>query len=55
MCYADFCDDTTASTIFARARTGKAASPDDHARFATHVMLAVGRMDAKRGGTMQLH
>ncbi|MDR3707034.1 MAG: glucuronate isomerase [Capsulimonadaceae bacterium] len=54
-CYADFPSDFEAAAIFDRARWGKAASPDEHAKFAAHLMLHFGRLDAKRGWTKQLH
>jgi len=54
-CYADFPSDTKAATIFNAARSGKAASAADHAKFASYLMLHFGRLDAKRGWTKQLH
>lgn len=54
-CYADFPGDAEAAAIFDRARAGQAAGPDDHARFASHVMLFFGHLDAGRGWTKQLH
>lgn len=54
-CFADFPTETEAAAIFASARSGKAASADDQAKFAAHLMLHFGRLDAKRGWTKQLH
>jgi glucuronate isomerase len=54
-CFANFCSDNTAGAIFDRARKGKAASPEDHAQFATFMMLFFGRLDAGKGWTKQLH
>ncbi len=54
-CYADFPSEATAAAIFDAARSGRAASPDDHARFAAYLMLFFGRLDARRGWTKQLH
>ncbi len=54
-CYADFCTEKTAAAIFARARSGKAASLEEHSQFATFMMLFFGRLDAERGWTKQLH
>jgi len=54
-CYADFCDEATAATIFDRARQGKAVSPAEHAQFASHLMVFFGHLDAQRGWTKQLH
>ena len=34
---------------------GQAIGPDDHARFAAHLMRFFGRLDAKRGWSKQLH
>jgi glucuronate isomerase len=41
--------------IFDRARGGKAASPEQHERFASYMMLMFGLWDAERGWTKQLH
>jgi len=54
-CFASFCSDADAAAIFDRARAGQAAGADDHARFATYLMLHFGRMDAEKGWTKQLH
>jgi len=54
-CPASPCPDKTAATIFARARRGRAASPEEHAQFGTCLMLHFGRWDAERGWVKQLH
>jgi glucuronate isomerase len=54
-CYADPCTDAEAAAILDAARSGKAASPQKHAKFASFVMLFLGRLYAERGWTMQLH
>jgi glucuronate isomerase len=54
-CFADFCSEKTAAAIFDKARKGAAVSPDEHAQFASHLMLFFGRLDAQRGWTKQLH
>jgi len=54
-CFAAECSDEEAARIFARARTGEAASREDHARFASWLMIRFGRMDAAKGWTKQLH
>ncbi|BDI32511.1 uronate isomerase [Capsulimonas corticalis] len=54
-CYADFPSEAEAAAIFDRARAGQAAGADDHAKFASYLMLFFGRLDAKRGWTKQLH
>lgn len=54
-CYADFCPEETAATVFDKARTGQPASPDEHSRFASFMMLFFGQLDAEKGWTKQLH
>ncbi len=54
-CYAEPCTAAEAKAIFAAARRGKAATPAQHAKFASFLMLEFGRWDAKRGWTKQLH
>jgi len=54
-CYADFCSESAASAIFDKARGGHAASPEEHRRFASFMMLFFGRLDAEKGWTKQLH
>jgi glucuronate isomerase len=54
-CPASPCADKTAAAIFARARRGRAASPEEHAQFGTSMMLHFGRWDAERGWVKQLH
>lgn len=54
-CFADFCPEKAAAAIFDKARKGEAASPQEHAQFASHMMLLFGQLDAKRGWTKQLH
>jgi glucuronate isomerase len=53
--YPEFASDREAAGIFDRARAGKAATPDEHRRFAGNLMLRFGRMDAEKGWTKQLH
>lgn len=54
-CYADFPSERKAAEIFARTRTGKAATPKEQSQFAAFMMLHFGRMDAEKGWTKQLH
>jgi|SRR5665213_1544318 len=49
------CSDKTAAAIFGRARRGQAASLEEHAQFATTMMLQFGRWDAEKGWVKQLH
>ena len=44
-----------AARIFEAARSGTAATPDDRERFAGFVLLEIGRWNAAKGWTMQLH
>jgi glucuronate isomerase len=53
--YGEFATDREAAVIFGRARSGHAATPEEHARFAGYLMLMFGRMDAEKGWTKQLH
>ncbi len=53
--FADFPPESEAEAIFNRARMGQAASPAEHARFASHLMLLFGMWDSERGWTKQFH
>ncbi|HWA08180.1 MAG TPA: glucuronate isomerase [Opitutaceae bacterium] len=52
---AEECTETEAAAIFAQARGGRAATPEQWAKFASYMMLFFGRLDAARGWTKQLH
>ncbi|MDZ4403425.1 glucuronate isomerase [Prosthecobacter sp.] len=54
-CHANFVSDAEAERIFQKARSGSAASAQEQDQFASNVMLHVGRLNASRGWTMQLH
>ncbi|MES2737576.1 MAG: glucuronate isomerase [Verrucomicrobiota bacterium] len=56
-CYANFSTEAAASRIFDRYRSHrtKRLYPEDHELLATHIMLHVGRLNARRKWTMQLH
>jgi glucuronate isomerase len=54
-CFADFCSQATAAAVFDKARTGQPASPEEHSRFASFMMLFFGQLDAEKGWTKQLH
>jgi len=54
-CYDKPCTEKEAADIFIRARTGKAATADEHERYATFMMVYFGHLDAQRGWTKQLH
>ncbi len=53
--YGDFATEHEACVTFGRARTGHAATPEEHRRFAGYLMLEFGRMDSEKGWTKQLH
>ena len=54
-CFAAPCTEHEASAIFENARTEQAATPEEHERFASFLMLYFGRLDAEKGWTKQLH
>ena len=47
--------DAEAERIFAKARSGKAATAEEQDQFASNIMLHVGRLNAAKQWTMQLH
>jgi glucuronate isomerase len=54
-CYADFPDERSAGEIFEAAQSGRAATPEEHERFASYMMLFFGQLDAAKGWVKQLH
>lgn len=52
---AEPCTHAEAQAIFDAARAGKAASPDEWAKYGSFLMLEFGRWDAAKGWTKQLH
>ena len=54
-CFADACSKEQASSIFLNARDGKAATQQEREQFSSFLMLFLGRLDADRGWTKQLH
>jgi glucuronate isomerase len=54
-CYANPCSQSEAATIFDKARNGQAATPDEHERFASFLMIFFGTLDAEKNWTKQLH
>lgn len=54
-CYANFPTEVEAAAIFDQARRGEAASPEQKEKFASHLLLQVGRWNAEKNWTMQLH
>jgi glucuronate isomerase len=53
--FATPCSQQTAASIFSKAQPGKAITEDDHAQFASFLMLFFARLDADKGWTKQLH
>jgi len=53
--FSDFPTEHEAAQIFGRARTGHAATPEEHARFGAYMMLMFGHFDAEKGWTKQMH
>ncbi len=52
---AEDCTEAEAAAIFNQARGGRAATPEQSAKFVSFMMLVFGRLDAARGWTKQLH
>jgi glucuronate isomerase len=52
---AEECTHAQAKMIFDAVRRGRAATPDEAARYGSYLMLEFGRWDAARGWTKQLH
>jgi len=52
---AEPCTLAEAKAIFDAARAGRAATPDEWAKFGSFLMLEFGRWDAAKGWTKQLH
>jgi glucuronate isomerase len=53
--WAEPCTPSQAAAAFQAARGGRRVSADEHARYASFLMLEFGRWDARRGWTKQLH
>jgi glucuronate isomerase len=54
-CPAEESRESEVAGIFARARNGKPASENEHAQFASFLMIHLGKLDARRNWTKQLH
>ena len=54
-CPAEDAAESAMAQIFFKARGGRAASPEEHAQFASYLMIFLGRLDARRNWTKQLH
>jgi len=53
--FCDFPAESTASTIFDAARSGLAASAEEHGQFAAFMMVHFGQLDSAKGWTKQMH
>ena len=53
--FAEPCTESEAAAIFDEALAGAAATPEEQRQFATFIMLFVGRLNAEKGWTTQLH
>ncbi len=49
------CTEREAAAIFAQARSGVAATPDQTAKFVWFILVFLGQLDAQRGWTKQFH
>ena len=54
-CPAEACTEAEASAIFRNARGGKAASETQQLQFASYLLIHLGRLDATKNWTKQLH
>jgi glucuronate isomerase len=54
-CYATPCSHEAAAAIFRKARKGDPVRQEEHAQFASFMMLFFARLDAEKGWTKQLH
>lgn len=54
-CPAEECTESEAAAIFHKARGGQAALEAEQLKFASFVLLHLGRLDARKGWTKQLH
>jgi glucuronate isomerase len=54
-CFANFCEQDEAAAIFDKAREGGAVHGEEYDRYASFLMLFLGRLDAEKGWTKQIH
>jgi glucuronate isomerase len=54
-CWADFCPEAEARATYRKAREGHPVSAEEHARYASFMMVYFAKLDAQRGWTKQLH
>jgi glucuronate isomerase len=54
-CYATPCSEKTAAAIFSKVLDAHAITDEEHAQFASFMMLFFAKLDAEKGWTKQLH
>jgi glucuronate isomerase len=54
-CCARLCTEQQASAIFSKARSGTATTKEEAEQFSSYLLPFLGRLDAERGWTKQLH
>jgi glucuronate isomerase len=54
-CFSNFCDEAEAALVFDKAREGGEVSAAEYDRYASFLMLFLGRLDAEKGWTKQIH
>jgi glucuronate isomerase len=54
-CCNSLCTEQQASAVFAKARGGAPATSEEAEQFASYLLLFLGRLDAEKGWTKQLH
>jgi len=54
-CFAGSCSHERAETVFAKARGGSSATPEEMEQYGSFLLLYLAHLDAKKGWTKQLH
>ena len=54
-CPSALCAEQQAAAVFAKVRTGVSATKEETEKFASYLLLFLGRLDAEKGWTKQLH
>ncbi len=54
-CPSALCTEQQASAVFAKVRAGVSATTEETEKFASYLLLFLGRLDAEKGWTKQLH
>ena len=54
-CFAEICSDGEAESFFAAVRSGRSLAPGESAKLNSYFMQYLGRLDAEKGWTKQLH